>query len=297
MYNSDFDILEAMVKLGDACHYYAAIGDVHSDLAGLNRAVADIEAWRKRRKVPKRDLTIVLMGDLIDGSGGDPRGVLTRAGELVSAGAVLLQGNHDRFITGTADMTTTTFDDGRERYNSWLWGLNGGLANCIRLYGFPPENVEPIRMYDQQGRDISGSDVNVYRDIIKTSAEYAMIKSAPVKLETDSIFFCHAPQSKKYKGGAPDDILVWGHKTDYSHPKGDAVFIVPNDKSMSVHGHFHWIDRGFNFPRVHHYVHAGSKPKTVVLCDSGGGRGGRIHPVIVKEYAVGGKHPEIETIL
>lgn len=292
--NDDFDDQMNMYKvLAESGMHYAAIPDIHGDINELDRVLALVEGWRKHNKVAKNNIQYVFLGDYID-RGPSPKEVILRVKEYVDGrGAVCLLGNHDLFLVGTGDMSRTQFENGKTAYQSHLWSINGGVETCVQLYGNPTPGATAI--YPESMDDLTGTDVNIYRNQILESMEYKFLKDhGKMHYETEDIFFCHAPQSdKEYTYNS----LTWGRRSDYSNPKGDGCFITPNNKKMSVHGHFHRLGQGINFPRVHNYTHGGV-PKTVILADTGCGCGsnGRLMAVIVKEYTIN-RNPRIMAIL
>lgn len=290
-FREQLKMMETMREMGK---FYACIADVHGEISELERVLASIEAWRKYNKVSKDNLQYVFLGDFID-RGPEPRAVIMKVKEYVDNGAICLLGNHDAFLVGTGDMSMTTFENGKFAYHSHLWSINHGWKTCVQLYGARPTDIEPFRA-ENSGVPM-GEDVNVYRDRIRQSEEYQFLKNnAKLFHETDAIFFSHAPQSSNEY---TNNSLIWGRQSDYSNPKGDGCFITPNNKMMSVHGHFHRLSQGINFPRIHNYVHGGL-PKQVVLADCGCGcrSGGRLMSVIVKEFDVAARRaPRIMAII
>ena len=124
-----------------------------------------------------------------------------------------------------------------------------------------------------------------YCKIIKQSWQFKFLESAQISYETDKIFFCHAPQSI-VKPDPTFHQLIWGNSADFDIDT-DRKFKVPNNKTISVHGHYHRLSEGVNFPRIHNYRHGGLF-RQVVLADCGcgcfgGTTEGKLHPVILSE--------------
>lgn len=262
--------------------YYVAIADIHGMLDKLNKALSDVDAWielqRKDGTIkPEDTIQFVFLGDYID-RGPDSKGVIEKVKQYVDErGAICLIGNHDLFLLGTVDGTDVFFED-RKGYgsNHMMWLNNGGMKTCVQMYGIPFDTTGMNSLEIQYKLDMYD-----YIPIIKKSPEYEFLKThGKRKHETDLIFFCHAQQSdaKQYH----EDTLLWGRQRDYDKP--DSAFKVPGNKAMSVHGHFHRLSEGINFPRIEHYVHGG-KAKTVIMADCGCGCGtlGALHPVIIAE--------------
>lgn len=293
MVSGDFDdFMHMNTLMENACTYYAAIPDIHGELEELDRVLAGIEAWRKHNKVHKSNLKRVFLGDYID-RGEDSSGVIMRVKHCVEKyGDICLLGNHDMFLIGTADMTTTEFpDSGKVKSHSFLWEINNGQDTCHQMFG--GSTGKPL---ERNNTDIPvGFYVDMYRDQILASGEYKFLKEhGKMFYETKDIFFCHAPQSKKVYD---DNTLLWSRTSDYKNNKGDACFITPNDKLMSVHGHIHKLTEGFNFPRIHRYLQGGTTPKQVILADSGCGFGEPLRAVIIKEYDIAKRWPYVAAII
>lgn len=290
------DEFNVFMQLMDKGTYYVAIPDIHGCLEELDKVLKTTEAWRRFNKIPRDEFKYVFLGDYID-RGPNSTGVVMRVKEYVEKfDAIVLLGNHDMFLIGTGDMSLTQFEDGRWAYQSYLWEINGGAQTCEEMFGKMYTTDEDFASpVPSHGLSETGMDCNIYRTRIVNSEVYKFLKEhGKLYHSTKDIFFCHAPQSRKEY---TDNSLVWGMRTDYSNGKGDACFITPDDKKISVHGHFHRLREGVNFTRIHNYFHGGI-PKKVILADSGCGCGqsGRLHPVIVKEYN-SSKYPEVIAIL
>jgi len=301
-FNTIYKLMEAPdEKILDAifsdAFYYIFIGDVHGRMDKLQKALDDSNSWLKRNKVSKSKYKFVFGGDYID-RGPDHRAVVMLVKEyVVKTGAVCLLGNHDEFLLGTANESSTTFDSGQVKSNSFLWAINDGADTCKALYGERPTHYKDGKAVTKLSMGDPSSQVSAYRDVIKDSEEYKFLKEhALYEYETPGIFFCHAPQSDVKN--ITHHSLIWGHSSDFNESKNDDIFKTPRDKYISVHGHFHRLTRGINFPRIHYYKHGGM-PRTVVLADCGAGCGrfGELHPVIIREYTMGSKLPELVAIL
>lgn len=256
--------------------YYIAIADIHGNYNAMLKALSDCDSWIELQKLngtikESDSIQFVFLGDYIDRY-DKPKEVILKVKEYVEQRhAICLLGNHDMFMIGTADGTSIYFEEHkRSASNEALWWNNGGLKTCQQMFG--------IKMDDHFRTRVTA---NAYYDSIKDSEEYKFLKKhGKLKHETDLIFFSHSQQSdpKSYT----DDILLWGRDKDYGKP--DSAFKVPGNKAMSVHGHFHRVQEGIFFPRIHHYIHGG-KAKTVVMADSGCSchANGQLHPVIIGE--------------
>lgn len=262
--------------------YYVAIPDIHGMRDKLDKALADVDAWieiQQKNGTIKVDDTIqfIFLGDYID-RGPESKYVLAKVKEYVQErGAICLIGNHDQFLIGTAEGTNIYFEDQKAHgSNHVMWLNNGGMKTCVQLFGIPFDTVGLNSLEIQYKLDMYD-----YVELIKKSPEYEFLKMhGKRKHETDLIYFCHAQQSDPKK--ITDDTLLWGRSSDYDKP--DSAFKVPGNKAMSVHGHFHRLSEGINFPRIEHYNHGG-KAKTVIMADCGCGCGpwGQLHPVIIVE--------------
>jgi len=262
--------------------YYVVIADIHGTRDKLDKALADVDAWieiQQKNGTIKIDATIqfIFLGDYID-RGPDSKYVLAKVKEYVQErGAICLIGNHDQFLIGTVEDSKIYFED-QKAYgsNHVMWLNNGGMKTCVQMFGIPFDTTGLNSLEIQYKLDLYD-----YIPIIKESEEYKFLKMhGKRKHETDLIFFCHAQQSDPKN--VTDDTLLWGRSRDYD--KLDSAFKVPGNKAMSVHGHFHRLSEGINFPRIEHYVHGG-KSKTVIMADCGCGCGtlGQLHPVIICE--------------
>jgi hypothetical protein len=250
--------------------YYVAIADIHGEAVKLEDALRRIQMWAAYVWERKENdtLTYVFLGDLID-RGPDPRKVLDIVqAHVESNGSIIIKGNHDMMMIGTADGTTTHLGS-RELAWADLWQHNDGIETCRQLHGYLP---------DQYQRPVI--EVRGYAQKIKDSKEYKFFKEHGKEIfETELIHFSHAPQSD-----LKDLNYYWGHSSDYSHSNWDQIFKVPGGKRLSVHGHFHRLNQGVNYPRIVNRFKDNNQ-QTVVLADSGCGCGhmGALRPVIVRE--------------
>lgn len=290
----DFPVMESIFN--DAI-YYIFIGDIHGRLDKLKAALSASASWLKTNKIPKTKYKYVFGGDYID-RGANPSEVIMLVKEYVTKhDAIALLGNHDMFLLGTGDESSTTFDSGQVKAQNFLWAINEGWDTCKIMYGARPTHYKDGKEVPALSMTDPASQVAAYRDVIKDSEEYKFLKDmCRFEYETEGIFFCHAPQSD-VKNVNPHSLL-WGHSSDFHESKTDDIFKVPRNKYISVHGHFHRLNRGINFPRVHFYSHGGL-PRTAIMADCGCGCGlhGEIHPVILKEYTMRSKLPEVIAIL
>ncbi len=261
--------------------YYIAIADIHGEIDKLNQALERCQSWISHNIMSDDTVQFVFLGDLCD-RGPDSNAVIAKVKEYVEKGAILCIGNHDMFLIGTAE---------GDAEQAKIWGFNGGLSTCLQMYGEAVFREKPLSEIVQFGT----SSVHDWADTIKESWQYKFYKDhAMLYYESDYIFFCHAPQSN-VKEPFTAWHLTWGRRTDFEHGLDDRIFKVPNNKRMSVHGHFHRLQQGQSFPRFHNYIHSGIA-RTVVCADSGCGCAdfGRLKPVIIREN---GKYPEVDAIL
>ena len=252
--------------------HYITIPDIHGEIDKLIITLKKCNDFLLYNNI--EDVQWVFLGDLID-RGNNNKEVIEKVSEYVyNRNAILCLGNHDDFLIGTAE---------GDLWSGNCWQANGGFKTCVELWG---------KKFDEYFNPLFHP--KEYREIILNSFEYDFLKKNAVRFyETDSIYFSHAPQSNL--DSINDTTLIWGHDSDYTHSNDDRIFKTPNNKRLSIHGHFHRLSDGINFPRIHNYVHGGIK-KTVILADSGCGCAdfGELHSVILKEN---GKYPEIVAIL
>jgi hypothetical protein len=258
--------------------YYIAIADIHGNADLLKRKLLDCDRWRVENNIPAADVQFVFLGDYID-RGTQHLEVLRLVKERVEEGAVALIGNHEDMMLGSVDGTVVNFADGRKEDNLLLWHANKGIETCRDMFG-----VKMVKRYAEGTEEVPTFAISDYVPDIKASWVYEFLKGLKRSYETEHIFFSHAPQSEK---AITDDTLLWGNKRDYIDARGDLIFKVPKNKTMSVHGHIHMIDSGIFFPRIVNFMH-GSMMRTVVLCDSGCGSWeyGELHPVVLRERTI-----------
>jgi serine/threonine protein phosphatase 1 len=116
---------------GKRCY---VIGDVHGRNDLLQQLVDLIDQHNATR--PKRDTSIVLLGDLID-RGADSCGVLefVRAFHSRYARLFVIAGNHEELLLRSLDGDAPALR---------AWMQNGGDATC-RSYGIDPEDLEVMQ--------------------------------------------------------------------------------------------------------------------------------------------------------
>jgi serine/threonine protein phosphatase 1 len=117
---------------GKRCY---VIGDVHGRNDLLQQLVDLIDQHNATR--PKRDTSIVLLGDLID-RGADSCGVLefVRAFHSRYARLFVIAGNHEELLLRSLDGDAPALR---------AWMQNGGDATC-RSYGIDPEDLDVALM-------------------------------------------------------------------------------------------------------------------------------------------------------
>lgn len=188
-----------------------AIGDIHGQLAELERALSLIEADGGA------DAEIVFLGDYTD-RGPESAGVmdLLIKGQTAARNWRFLKGNHDRMFEW--------FMDPYPRHEAYLpielhW-LHPRLGGDTTLASYGLKFTPQSRM------------LSVHAEALKAvpSAHLDFIKSLPLTHETDALYFCHAG----IKPGVPladqdEEDLLWirkeFHKDTCVHPK------------IIVHGH------------------------------------------------------------
>ncbi|WP_429971776.1 metallophosphoesterase [Fructilactobacillus sp. Tb1] len=111
---------------------YAFISDIHSDIHGL----MNIE---KLKEFNDPDTQFIFVGDYIDGPYQPVMGgikVIRYVRKLVDSGkAIALQGNHDTFMTGTADGNLNAYQ---------TWAING-MTETLKSFGITETTERDIR--------------------------------------------------------------------------------------------------------------------------------------------------------
>lgn len=276
-------------------HFYIAIADVHGRADALRQALL-----ASKQFVGDNPYTIVFLGDLID-RGGEENEVLTIVKEEVEAGAILITGNHDYFLLGTA------VNDPREAY---IWDINDGWNTCVRMFGLVqqklPADLQQFREwlfargYDRWRVEMACKQTTLsWSETIKNSWQYELLNKGLPEWHSKKIYFCHAPQIdvSDYPNTSPYD-LMWGDWETYSrHGEDDSLFKVPGNFLISVHGHIHKLRIDYNFPRIRMYEQGSYR--AVILADSGCGCGsiGKLHPIILSETTDNKCTVSIEAIL
>ena len=275
-------------------HFYIVIADVHGEAEELALALSKSRAY-----IGDNKHTVVFLGDLID-RGGQENEVLRIVEKEVADGAILLTGNHDYFLIGTAQGSPK---------EARTWDINDGWNTCVRMFGLVEQktiaDLPKFRAYLQtRGKlrheieDACFRTTTSWEETIKDSWQYKLLSQGLLEWNTKRIYFCHAPQIDVKKADKTVYDLTWGDWDTYV--KGgalDSQFRVPGNYRFAVHGHIHKLGMDITFPRIHIYKHGGTS-KTVVLADAGCGCGtrlkGELHPIILSETDIMTK---IEAIL
>jgi serine/threonine protein phosphatase 1 len=188
-----------------------AIPDIHGE---YNKLVSLLE---KIKYTPETH-QLIFLGDYID-RGPDSRGVLSKLMELQAQGAIVIRGNHDRFMIDATE---------RGGYqDTMLWMMNGGGAT-LRSY----EGKEALM-----------------------AAHGQWLKTLPLWYEDEDYFYSHAPLPdfvgswENWEDAKRDEsILTWS----YFLPEFNA-FAIPNKKGVC--GHVHALHQDIWQPRIYgHYL-------------------------------------------
>ncbi len=188
-----------------------AIGDIHGQLAELQRVLALIEADGGV------DAKIVFLGDYTD-RGADSRAVI----DLLLEGRD--QGRNWHFIKGNHDRMFEWFLEPYPRHEAYLpielsW-LNPRLGGDTTLASYGLAFTDKDRQINVHAEALTA--------VPQTHLEF--LRTLPLTFETDDLFFCHAG----IRPGVPlakqtEEDLLWirqeFHKDSRRHPK------------LIVHGH------------------------------------------------------------
>ncbi len=184
-----------------------AIGDIHGQLAELDRVLSLIEADGGA------DAHIVFLGDYTD-RGPDSRGVLDRLINGVSQGRrwTVLRGNHDRMFC----RYLTDGNEHDERIKSGKGWLTPSLGGPTTLASY--------------GVNVEEGDILKRAQAAVPPEHLAFLESRSLWYETDNLLFVHAG----IKPGVPmdeqdEDDLIWIRE-------GFLDYEEPFDK-LIVHGH------------------------------------------------------------
>lgn len=118
-----------------------AVGDIHGQKAGLDRALALIAA--DRRRTGDDAAPVAFVGDLV-AKGPDSRGVVATlmAGQAAGEPWVVLKGNHDRMFALFLDDPEAR-DPGMRAPGRWIDPENGGDA-VLASYGVRKPALRPL---------------------------------------------------------------------------------------------------------------------------------------------------------
>jgi diadenosine tetraphosphatase ApaH/serine/threonine PP2A family protein phosphatase len=217
-----------------------AVGDIHGQLAQLDRALALIEADGGA------DAEIVFLGDLVD-RGPDSRLVIERlmAGQAMGRNWHVLKGNHDRMF----QLFARHGDQHDARILSglgWLHPRLGGLTT-LESYGIAEPATIPVEAAWAAARAAI------------PAAHLGFIDTMPLYKAHDRLLFVHAGiRPGVVLADQIEDDLVWIREPFLSH-QGDHGWLV-------VHGHT-------ALEQPHHF---GNR----VDLDGGAGYGRPIHPAV-----------------
>lgn len=217
-----------------------AIGDIHGQLAMLERALALVFADGGA------EAEIVFLGDLVD-RGADSRGVIQRLMQGQAAGRRwhVLKGNHDRMFAGF--LRDGTVRDARMSAElTWIHRRLGGLAT-LASYGVVPD------------ADTELPDLLAAARAAVPADHRAFLDSLQLTLERDGLLFVHAGiRPGVALADQVEDDLIWIRD----------VFLNATDPHpwLVVHGH-----TALDQPR-----HFGNR----IDLDGGAGFGRLIHPAV-----------------
>lgn len=158
-----------------ASAFIAAVGDVHGDLAQLDRAIEGARRWADGRA-----LRFVFLGDYVD-RGPDSAGVIRRLVERTAEGDVALKGNHE-------DMLLAALSDADEDVRFWI--DNGGEPTLLS-YGI--DDVIDARRLPEDHLD--------------------WMKRRPLSFDDGLRFYCHAgiDPTLPLDGQRDRDLIWWRH--------------------------------------------------------------------------------------
>lgn len=182
-----------------------AIGDVHGDLASLNRLL---------EKVQFQDQKVLFVGDLVD-RGECSAEVLELVYNLCTRDnnpAICLMGNHER-------MMLDFLEDPKGVGKRWL--KFGGLQT-IFSYG--------IRGVTAHSND---ADMARARDELRNTLPDGLedwLLNLPLQYQSGNVHFVHAAASpNRAMDAQPPEVLLWGHPHFFKNPRADGQWVV--------HGH------------------------------------------------------------
>lgn len=169
---------------------YYAIGDVHGELAKLDRLLEHIRVDAVRLGA---DYRIVFLGDLVD-RGPDSRTVVERAKQATETGeAIALKGNHEELMLNAYH--------NRESVGIYWWAENGG-DETIASY-----------MLANGARDD-------FRDAIDT-AHIAWLRDLPVMFrdEIRGLVFVHGGIDPRTFPLCSDEVRMWTRSNNFFDPR------------------------------------------------------------------------------
>lgn len=186
---------------------FYAIGDVHGEIAKLDRLLHAIRADAVRREQPHR---IVFLGDLID-RGPDSRAVVARAMHLAETeGAIALRGNHEQLMLHAFD--------NRESVGIYWWAENGG--------------DETIAAYKR-----ANGDCGDWRDAID-AAHLAWLRALPCMARETArgLVFVHAGIDPWRFPDCSEEVKLWTRSASFfrSHDWPERAEL---EGLVVVHGH------------------------------------------------------------
>lgn len=197
-----------------------AIGDVHGQLEGLERAIELIEADGGR------DARVVLVGDYID-RGPDSRGVVEYLMQAQATGRpwAMIKGNHDRYLVRF--LSEMRVSDPRTRTGlTWLNPRLGG-DKTLASYGIEASEDMPLEPL------LAAAQAAV------PQAHVAFLDALPVMHETADKLFVHAG----IRPGVPlaeqqEDDLLWIREGFLEHPDSFGPLVVHGHTALERPEHY-----------------------------------------------------------
>jgi serine/threonine protein phosphatase 1 len=132
----------------------AAVGDIHGDLASLDRTIAAVEQY-----ADGRPLRTIYLGDYVD-RGPDSRGVVSRLMERTARGDIALKGNHEAILLAALS----------DKNEDVRFAIDNGGYPTLLSYG-----IQPID----------------FRLIPKVHTDW--MRQLQLSYDDGLRFFCHAP--------------------------------------------------------------------------------------------------------
>lgn len=185
-----------------------AVGDIHGNLAELDRALRLIEQ-------DGADAPVVFLGDYVD-RGADSAGVLQRLIDGIKAGRpwICLRGNHDRMFLDYLDDGTTMHPQVRSG-RSWLHDNLGGRAT-LASYGVDV-TAKPRKMREDAQLRVPKS-------------HRKFLRKMPLSYQVGGMIFVHAGIRPGVRmADQVEEDLIWIREPFLSDPRDHGALVV--------HGH------------------------------------------------------------